>query len=192
MANPTSKNHPLGPQVKVVVTPENIAIGVRSHSGHCMISEAVRQAFPTAKFVASDIQTIRFTDPERGLRYVYLTPRCAQKALLDFDGGYNPEPFAFMLKKAHVSRAGHRQTGAAVQSASRVTKKAEFVGNHHTATKLPIEEQKSGFNMPTIVGGRRAPRLRLRREFGLRAFRGWDQVKETAPEADAKQPDPTE
>jgi hypothetical protein len=46
-----------------------------------MIAEAIKQAVPRATNVSVDLSTVRWTDPEKKLRYTYLTPRAAQIAL---------------------------------------------------------------------------------------------------------------
>lgn len=161
---PMSKRHPLGPRVQVQVTAELINTSVRNNSSHCMIAEAIKVAVPQAKNVAVDISTSRFTDRDKGLRYVYLTPRVAQEALVDFDEGAIPKPFNFLLRNAHVSRAG--KSGA---------KDAKAKGKLPTRRKLVSSagrgENKRGSTLPREIGGRRPPQLHIRREFGLRAFR---------------------
>ena len=70
-----------------------------------MIAEAIKKAIPRATGVSVDLQAIRWTDPDLQLRYVFLTPREAQVALLHFDRGETPEPFTMKLSNAHVLRA---------------------------------------------------------------------------------------
>ena len=96
---------PAAPRVRLEVTQEIIDTSCRADSSHCMVADAVRQAAPWARNITVDIQTIRFSDPERDVRYVYLTPRIAQLALLDFDAGIPSEPFSVVLQRsqAHVS-----------------------------------------------------------------------------------------
>src|SRR3954453_9606775 len=100
------KHYPKGPRLKVNVTQDLITEAVRNHSGRCWIAEAIKAAYPNATHVAVDVATCRFSDNDKGHRYVYLTPYSAQLALLHFDEGRNPSPFAMILKNAHVTRAG--------------------------------------------------------------------------------------
>src|SRR5262245_57512785 len=72
------------PRGLVRVTDELIETALPKNSEHCMIADAVKIAFPGAKGVSVDLATIRFSDPEKGLRYIYLTPRIAQTALVEF------------------------------------------------------------------------------------------------------------
>jgi hypothetical protein len=41
----------------------------RANSGHCAVSDGVKMAAPWATHIASDLQSVRLTDPRRGLRY---------------------------------------------------------------------------------------------------------------------------
>lgn len=94
------------PRLRVELTSEGIEAAKQRDSSHCMIAEAVKAAFPGAAYVSVDLQTIRFSDPEKHLRYTYLTPRSAQIALVNFDQGREPEPFAFRLSGGQVTRSG--------------------------------------------------------------------------------------
>lgn len=156
---------PLGPRVTVVVTPEIINTSTRAHSSHCMIADAIKMAVPNATRVAVDISTCRFTDPTKGLRYVYLTPRVAQEALVDFDEGSAVTPFSVTLKNAHVTKAAQK----AERTAARARKKS--AGLRENISKAVLVGSKKSDLVPRQVGGRRAPQLHIRREFGLRAFR---------------------
>jgi hypothetical protein len=162
---PMSKRHPLGPRLTINVLAETINTAMRANSGHCMIAESIKLQVPMARNVAVDISTIRFSDLEKGLRYVYLTPRPAQNAIVDFDEGTPPKPFSFKLQGAHVTRAG-RLGGAK----SKGTKKTRV----RLGDKLPrraVLVQRDKGKVPDRVGGKRPPQLHTRREFGLRSFR---------------------
>src|SRR6266702_2903704 len=78
-----------------------------------MIADSVKHCYPWARNVTVDIQTIRLSDPDRGVRFTYLTPRQAQLALLDFDAGEPVEPFNFVLprRSAHVQWMRRRPAG---------------------------------------------------------------------------------
>jgi hypothetical protein len=82
-----------------------------------MIADAIKEAIPNAQSVAVDLVTIRWTDPVRELRYIYLTPRRAQLALIDFDRGVVPKPFDVQLAgAAQVVRAMWHRRGSAVKN----------------------------------------------------------------------------
>lgn len=101
---------PQAPRVRIEVTQEHIDSAEQRSSSHCMISDAIKDAVPNATAIMTDLQTIRWSDARRRLRYVYLTPQAAQLALLRFDEGVHTEPFTFQLRSAHVLKlnAGNR------------------------------------------------------------------------------------
>jgi hypothetical protein len=130
-----------------------------------MIAEAVRSAVPDARSVSVDLQTIRFTDAERGLRYVYLTPRIGQMALVDFDQGRLPEPFSMQLRGGQVILSGNRgrreRSPKQVEQSMAALKKAALVKAKST-TNRTVER----------VGGKAPPvgSFARRRQFGLKAL----------------------
>jgi hypothetical protein len=67
------------------------------NSNTCMIADAIRAARPDLKAISVDMATIRFTDPVKRQRYVYLTPQRAQLALIEFDQGVATGPFDVRL-----------------------------------------------------------------------------------------------
>lgn len=105
---------PQSPKAEIFVDQKTIADAISRNSSHCMIAEAVKKAIPYAQNVMVDLQSIRLTDKERGLRYTYLTPRLAQLALIKFDQGERPNPFKILLAKGSVRRASPRADTAAI------------------------------------------------------------------------------
>jgi hypothetical protein len=99
-AKPKRHKRKVSPKVLIRVTDDLIETALPKNSEHCMIADAVKVAFPTAKAVSVDLATVRFSDPAKGLRYIYLTPRFAQAALVDFDEGRRPQAFQFELTRA--------------------------------------------------------------------------------------------
>jgi hypothetical protein len=99
------KRVPYSPRLTLSIDRETIEASTRRKSSHCMIAEAIKRAIPRATGVSVDLQAIRWTDPDLQLRYIFLTPREAQVALLHFDRGQTPEPFEMKLSNAHVLRA---------------------------------------------------------------------------------------
>lgn len=73
------------------VTEEVVERATPRNSGHCVIADALALAVPEAAKISVDLQTIRYSLPSTGKRYVYLTPAPAQRALVDFDQGVRPE-----------------------------------------------------------------------------------------------------
>lgn len=94
------------PKVQLNITKKLIDEAIKGDSSHCMIAEAVKIAYPSASHVHVDIQTIRFTDPERRERYFFLTPRRAQMEILAFDHGDPVRPFRTTIKDPMVQPSG--------------------------------------------------------------------------------------
>ena len=140
------------PRIKVSLTQEAIDSGVRRSSSHCMFAEAIMESVPTAKGVAVDLQTVRFSNREKGERYTYLTPRPLQIALVNFDRGTNPEPFNFELRSGHTTRL-YKQGRSQKTSLRTPT----------TGGMESIKERVGGQPPPIAKGARRG--------FGLRAFK---------------------
>lgn len=150
---------------------------------------------PTARRIATDLQTIRFTLPETGYRYIYLTPRVGQEGLIKFDQGIPPEPFKFQLRNA-VQITYANKTDAAKESlakyraARREREKAEA---HEAYVEATAANTRPGVYLQhnrgtdehgrkaTVIGGTPLPVANLsdrppktkdsnlgkRREFGL-------------------------
>jgi hypothetical protein len=162
---------PRSPAPQISVTDDHIKRGKMADSTHCMIAEAIKSAVPGAKRVAVDLQTVRFSDARRPLRYVYLTPPACQDALIQFDQGVLPRPFEFKLRGAHVLAAGSRRLAeprtrhersarTRDRRAARRLRKARIVSRNRTLGTLGV------------VGGRAAPISRFARirRFGIRAL----------------------
>jgi len=159
----------LNRRVEVQITAEIIESAVKADSSHCMIADAIKAQVPGAKFVSVDLQSIRFTDPKRGVRYLYLTPGIAQVALLRFDQGEDVEPFALKLPKP------------AQVAAVSTTKDPPELGDSGPGPRKrkPRTPKKVAGNgsVPTVIGGNLPPNGVLsnargkRRTFGLRQVR---------------------
>lgn len=113
------RHGPTSPRFRLEVPADVIESSKARDSSHCMIAEAVKRARPDATHVSVDLQTIRFTDPKKHLRYSYLTPRVAQLSLISFDQGETPQPFSFRLAGAQVTRSGASERTLATRLAKR-------------------------------------------------------------------------
>jgi hypothetical protein len=104
-----------GLRIPVEVKQRHIDESLERNSSHCMAADAIKDAIPDAKFVSVDLQTIRWTDPEKHLRYMVLTPRIVQERLIAFDQGLRDalEPFTFTMREAQVTGSGRRYQGHA-------------------------------------------------------------------------------
>jgi hypothetical protein len=172
---------PHGPVVRVQCKKETITKAVTANSSKCWIAESIKDQFPKAAHVAVDLSTTRFTDPERGLRYVYNTPYAAQLAIIAFDEGTPPEPFAFTLRNAHVTRANCKpkvaidpkhNTRQDRKNAAKRVKRAKHVQQTLAGPAFLRTNSQGGPHSVRRLGGRRPPQLRMLRQFGIRAFRG--------------------
>jgi hypothetical protein len=150
------KEYPRAPKFRVHITKEMIEHAKVRDSSHCMIAMAVRAAMPQMVSISADLQTVRMSDPDLGLRFTYLTPRVGQEALIDFDQGELPEPYSMLLDGAMVTK---------------MTRKGPF--KTPEPSKLIEPANVLNGSVPMRAGGRPPPGSRLgkRREFGLRAMR---------------------
>jgi hypothetical protein len=157
----------------VRITQEDVNNATPRDSGHCMIADAVRECLPNAIRVMVDLQCTRWTDSEKGVRHIALTPAKAQQALVDFDQGIPIEPFTITLYPFQTVKAGGtpRKTAEAPRIRSRDEAKKVTEGkvrkNGHGGT---------GVRQPHVEGGRTPPTAALanyrgrRRQFGIRSL----------------------
>jgi len=183
------------PRVYLNVTQDIIDKSTVKNSSHCVIAEAVKEAFSGARFVSVDLQTIRFTDPDpkRPYRYTYLTPRTAQVALVQFDQGHKIVPFNVQLRGGAIhhiitrSRKARKEQEEKVTRTSRTNKVDKNGKNGRDAkgtvlppkkTLLPARSGANKRNVPEVGGGPTPPRAALsnvpmrgtRRQFGIRSM----------------------
>jgi len=97
------------PRFVISISQERIADAVQRDSSHCMIAEAIKEAKPEYSSIDVALDSIRFTDKAKNLRYIYLTPREAQVGLINFDRGVMPKPFSFLLTRAVVVTRSSRR-----------------------------------------------------------------------------------
>ncbi len=105
-----------------------------------------------------DLQTIRFSDPTKRKRFVYLTPSVAQHNILKFDKGDQVKPFAFSLTEPVRSRP--------MQVERRNSQKR--IASHKRASKTYTKRQKKADY--AYLAANRARNHQKEREFGLRKF----------------------
>lgn len=169
------------PRLKLDVTQEIIEKACRRHSSHCMVADAVRVAYAQAtggkaSFLSVDIQTIRFTDAEKGERYTYLTPRQAQVALVKFDQGDETlSPFKVGLRNGQITDAAPNRSREPLSEAQQQQRKEARKKSREKAAARLLPDPQNPRGIPDKVGGRTPPLLvpyGHRRGFGLRQYNG--------------------
>lgn len=163
---------------------EIIARATRKNSRHCMIAEAIKEQFPAARLVSVDLQTIRWSDNKKKLRYTFLTPRAAQDALVRFDRGEKIPAFTLRLRSPHIT-----STSTGGKGYAKGKKKKTFVHNLGKRRIHALKADKRAGTVPAQIGGKGAPLDKnhpshsSRREYGLRAYTLQDLVPTTATPA---------
>jgi hypothetical protein len=151
------------PKPTITITQEILDRACRANTHRCMIAEAIKEQVPKASRVNVDLRTIRWSDAEKGLRFVYMVPPIAADALIRFDKGASLRPFRFRLVNAHVTSmmVGGRKN----------PKLAHDLGRpRHVRTDKEVREGAAG----AVIGGTRRERMSIignkTREYGKRAY----------------------
>lgn len=161
------------PRPVIEVTQDTIDRAVRSDSGHCAIADSIAKHIPNARNVSVDLQSIRWSDPTIGKRYVYLTPRCAQEFLIAFDEGWEDlvQPIRFELRNPQVVAMQRK-----VKDANGIRRTTNY-----GKTKLVKADRQGTGGSLIRIGGKPPPvgplsntprkTLGRRRAFGLKSLR---------------------
>lgn len=154
------------PRFTINVTEDDINRALPRSSRHCMVEYAIEHDVPNASRAIVDIQTIRWTDKAKGLRYTFITPAKLLALMLAWDEGHKPKPFSFRLRGAQItsSRATVFQKGR-----GQVRKAVHKLGRRHPLiTKGDAKKRMR----PAIVGGEPPPLTRFQnnRVFGSRTL----------------------
>ncbi len=171
------------PRIAVRVTKHEIDTAVACNSGHCMIADAVKRSYfekygEQPEKVAVDVQTVRLTDRKRRVRYVYLTPRVGQKALVQFDQGIKPTEFNFRLNSGQVIHVKDKVSPAKRSKAQEA--QTTLLHKKQQSKKATLEIPKSSSRPDRTtgleyakVGGKAPPKAALagnRRQFGIKSL----------------------
>lgn len=111
MTAPRTSGNKLGgrqPFLNLTITDQDFeqAQAARSHSGRCMIAQAIVSKYGKAAKPIVDSDFIRITNPDTGDRLFFRTPPTAAAALISFDAGIKPIfPFTFRANIAFERRA---------------------------------------------------------------------------------------
>jgi hypothetical protein len=163
---------PRAPKLKGDVLQTHIDFARNKNSAHCMTAQSLQEKYPHLKLWSVDIQTIRASDPIKGLRYTWLTPRIVQGNILKWDGGQEVKPFGFKLDGGHVTLMSGRKPGEKTKQPKSKKKVRQAL------RKATLRQRRGGNSVPERVGGKEPPRPTFssnRREFGIRA---WDRFTE--------------
>jgi hypothetical protein len=178
-------------RAEIRVEEKHLAAALRANSSHCAIALAIKDAIPDATFISVDLQTIRWSNPKRGVRYCFLTPHIAQTdVIIPFDQGEECKPVSFKMKPAFITRIGAKRnhtpepdqlkgTGLKVAEEPECKlipyagKEPEKRGTYkRRKPRAMISATKPDGTIPVTLGGKLPPvSVLARREFGLRALR---------------------
>jgi len=144
---------------KITTNQEHIEYGVRNNSHRCPMSLAIRQRFPSARYISIDLQTIRYSLPEYGLRFIWMTPPAGQRFLRYFEGGREGElrPFTMALRGLFlmdIQRRPERKGKKPVRK-----------------PKAKLHQFGGGNNLPATIGGKAPSKVGTDRIFGVRAWK---------------------
>jgi hypothetical protein len=97
----------------ISILQRHIDDAMEKNSSHCATAEAIREQVPEARFISVDLQTIRWTDSRKGLRYVFLTPNAIQGGVIvPFDQGEREKckPVTVTMRPCTVIKSGKKRT----------------------------------------------------------------------------------
>lgn len=135
----TSMRKPKGitRHLQLDVTEEIIDRAVRRDSTACVLADALKVACPGGVRPLVDLQTMSITVPEKGLRYHWLTPRSAQRILINFDQGGQLAPEVVRLSQGWTTSV--RKKGGPVEKRNRDQRKQELEAGEAAGTLSPVE-----------------------------------------------------
>ena len=173
---------PAAPAAEVTITPRMARAAEQKNSSHCAIAEAIKLLYPWATGIAVDLQTIRFSDPKKVLRYVYLTPRVAQQYIVDFDRGETTAGLSFKLRRGHVMPMKRKSANEAAGERTRYLEKKDTPEYKKASENIRLREKlrhsvlhdrgRGPHSLPDPFGGAPPPIAPgRRREFGIRGLR---------------------
>lgn len=96
---------------KIRISKSDIANAIPRDSKHCMIADSIQRAYPWATHISVDRQSIRFSNPKTGKRFVYLTSPFASEQLVKFDQGEPIKPFDVSMTSGYSGTMRSRQPG---------------------------------------------------------------------------------
>ena len=164
-------------RVKIQVTAENIQNACKANTNYCMIAEAIKAQLPGVRNVSVDMMHVRWSDPEKGWRYIYMTPKPAQYALIRYDMGLEIEPFSFQVRTGiatpmQLGTGKNRKRAHAVRQSKILKTSDHGTIAHSVASKSvpmhPADKETTGFKPGRPKEWH--PSHNSLRHFGLRGF----------------------
>ncbi len=134
MTAPRTSGNKLGgrqPYLDLTITDEDFdqAQAARSHSGRCMIAQAITAKYGKEAKPIVDSDFIRITNPDTGDRLFFRTPPTAAAALISFDAGIKPIfPFRFRANIAFERRTRRRHETPVAEVRAWAGQQPEYVG----------------------------------------------------------------
>ena len=163
---------------RINVTPSILERACRKDSSHCMIAEAIKEAWPDVYDVSVDVRTIRMTDRKAGKRFVYLTPQNCVENLIKFDFGVKLDPWHFFvpMRPAQVYPLTVRdQSKANKAKRPKNTGKKEIKASHDSPTPL-VHGGRPPMTAALASSARGGPRGR-KRIFGMQVLASFDPTR---------------
>lgn len=156
-------------QLTVDIKPHHIKDGIARDSRKCIIAEAIRESHPDWTHIAVDVATIRATDPQRGIRSVWITPLALQRIILAVDQGDRKAIKPLKIKvAAAMATPSFKRTPAQKKKAH-----AAYLKRKKASTKKPrLVKGQAGGTVPIVITNKLPPiAAGAVRTFGLRGMR---------------------
>jgi hypothetical protein len=130
------------PRLVIEITEPQWERAKRASSAACLISDAIKRAYPHLSNVETDVATIRASDRAKGERYVWLTPPSAQDLLLAFDQGWG-EPTEHRVILNGAVKVTKIKAGSKAVLAERRQRVADLDAKERQGEELSTTERRS-------------------------------------------------
>ena len=148
-------------QNDIRVTRDLLESAKRTSSRSCAIQAGIKDQNPHLTRIEVGPQWISFTDPRRGKRYHCITPASAFEYFLNWDAGFNPEPFTVRLRVTRTTEPRKNTQIADSQPAKSKKRRRQ-------RTRVATHARQQVIHSDRIPG--REPRTYRRREWGAKVF----------------------
>lgn len=139
------------PTIRVSLPQEARDEAIRSNSGGCLVADEIKRQYPHLSRISVDMATIRVSDSAKGVRYTYITPPAAQRALLSFDQGWDhPLEDVVIKRAAHISPIVRTPSRDKREAATRRQKISDLEARVEAGQKLTRSEKVSLSKMKAV------------------------------------------